>query len=114
MARYMLLFMGAQMDSSASQSEMQGGMKRWNEWIQGLTNKGMFESGLPFQNGGKLVKKRSSRDYKVKRTDITGYMIIKAGSIDEAVEVSKKSPHAAMGGKTIVRPCVEMDRQDRH
>ena len=40
---------------------------------------------------------------------IGGYIIIKAGSIDEAAEISKDCPILAMGGNVEVRTIVPMD-----
>ena len=35
---------------------------------------------------------------------LEGYFVISAGSLDEAVSVAKTCPHAARGGRIVVRP----------
>lgn len=108
MAKYMLLFMGAQMESpQPNDPRAQETRKLWMNWMQELGKRGALDSGLPFQNGGKVVGKRSS-DYKMKKSDVQGFLVINAGSMDEAMKIAKESPHRSMGGKTVIRACAEM------
>lgn len=83
--------------------------KKWTDYIGKLAQGGHLESGSPLESGGKVVVgKESVSDFKGEKVDIYGYMLIKASSLDEAVELSKQAPHMALGGTTIVRPCREI------
>jgi hypothetical protein len=35
------------------------------------------------------------------------YMVVSADSLDAAIEVARQSPHIALGGRTIIRPCAD-------
>jgi hypothetical protein len=35
-------------------------------------------------------------------------MVVKAESLDAAVALSRQAPHMALGGATIIRPCIEV------
>lgn len=82
--------------------------KQWMDWMGNLKQRGALDSGLPIQNGGKVVGKRSS-DYKMRKSDVTGFLIINAGSMEEAMKIAKESPHRAAGKKTVIRPCMDME-----
>jgi hypothetical protein len=56
------------------------------------------------------VKKEVVTDLQLQQEDIGGYLLIRAESMDEAVEIARQAPHMALGGTTIVRPCLEVNR----
>jgi hypothetical protein len=109
MKKFMLFFVGLAVQPGDRSPQTQEYMQGWGEWIAGLARKGVVESGLPFEWGGKVVQKDSVSDLHLQPVDIGGYMLIKAESLDEAVEIARQAPHMALGGTTIVRPCMEMN-----
>ena len=109
MKKFMLLFVGFELQSDDGSRLTQDYMKKWGEWIAGLARKGVVESGSPFEWRGKVVKKELATDLHLQQEDIGGYMLINAESLDEAVEIAKQAPHMALGGTTIVRPCMEVN-----
>ena len=109
MQKFMLLFVGFELQPDDGSTLTQDYMKGWGEWIAGLARRGIVESGLPFEWRGKVVKKESATDLHLQQEDIGGYMLIKAESLDEAVEIARQAPHMALGGTTIVRPCIEVN-----
>ena len=70
--------------------------------------KDIFGDCYPFDPEGKVIAKGSVSDYKTLGPDFGGYMIVKANSFNEAVEIAKGAPHINMGGKIIVRSITEM------
>jgi len=78
--------------------------------MAGLASKGILVSGLPLEWRGKVVKKDAVSDLQLQQEDIGGYLLIRAGSLDEAVEIAKQAQHKALGGTTIVRPCLDVNR----
>jgi YCII-related domain len=109
MQKFMLLFVGFELQPEDGSTQTQDYMKGWGEWIAALARRGVVESGLPFEWSGKVVKKESAADLHLQQEDIGGYMLIKAESLDEAVEIARQAPHMALGGTTIVRPCMEVN-----
>lgn len=63
--------------------------KAWGEWFGKLGDK-VVDAGNPFNSGGKAVEK--SGVSTIENYPATGYTIVKAGSIDEAVELTKGCP----------------------
>jgi hypothetical protein len=47
-------------------------------------------------------------DAKLGIPDTYGYMVVSAGSLDAAIAIAREAPHIALGGTTIVRPCIEV------
>jgi hypothetical protein len=73
-----------------------------------LGAKGPPGIGVPLESGGKVAVGKEVSDFKGERIDTYGYMVVKATSREEAVEMAKKAPHMALGGTTIFRPCREI------
>ena len=109
MKKFMLLFVGFELQPEDRSTLTQDYMKGWVEWIAGLARRGIVESGSPFEWRGKIVKKESATDLHLHQEDIGGYMKINAESLDEAIEIARQAPHMALGGTTIVRPCMEVN-----
>jgi hypothetical protein len=40
--------------------------------------------------------------------EIGGYTLINVQSLDAAIDIARRAPHIAIGGTTIVRPCVDV------
>ncbi len=69
---------------------MDGGMDAWQAWFKSLGDK-VVDMGNPF-GGGKAIMKSGVSE--VRDPAATGYSIIKAASLDEAVELGKDCPSA--------------------
>ena len=84
------------------------GTRVWTDWMASMQDK--LVDGLPVMRAGKIARKRSVRYYKPKTNDVSGYFIIKADSIEEAVKIAQSSPHAKMNqGPIVVRECLPVD-----
>jgi hypothetical protein len=84
---------------------MQAWMKQTMDWIDGIAKQNKFVSGtgLPFENArvvhhNKIVTNGPFGDIK---ETIGGFMIVKADSIEEAVEFAKGSPVLQGEGNTM-------------
>ena len=49
-------------------------------------------------------------DTRLETPGTYGFMVVKADSLDEAIAIAREAPHMALGGSTIVRPCIEIPR----
>jgi len=64
-------------------------MQEWMKWFSSIEEKIVQQVGL---SGGKEVTPESVEDLQMDLEAITGYLIIQAGDMDEAIEIAKKCP----------------------
>jgi len=99
MEEYALIMRHEDGSKIASPEQMQEWMKQTMDWIGGIAAQNKFVSGtgLPFENA-KVVTTKNSKAVvtngpfgDIKET-IGGFIVVKAGSVDEAVEFAKGCP----------------------
>jgi hypothetical protein len=92
----------------ASPEQIQQWMKQTMDWIGGITAQNKFVSGtgLPFDNA-KVVTSKNGKPVvtngpfgDIKET-IGGFIIVRAGSVEEAVEFAKGSPVLQGEGNSV-------------
>jgi hypothetical protein len=105
MKKYMLLFVG--LENKPDNMDAHDYATRWQEWITELEKRGISESSLPFEWSGTVVTGGKSSELSLKETDVGGYMLINADSLDSAIDIAKEAPHMFRGGTTIIRSCIE-------
>jgi hypothetical protein len=91
-----------------SPEEMQALTKKWMDWIGGIAaqNKLTDRGNRLLPNQGKVVKANNvvtDGPYVEIKESIGGYSIIKASTLDEAVELAKGCPVIGLGGNVEVR-----------
>ena len=101
----MLIFRHQDGSKVASPEQIQEWMKQTMEWIEGITakNKYVEGNGLPFDDArvvhhNKLVTNGPFGDIK---ETIGGYIVVRAESVDEAVEFAKGCPVLMGEGNTV-------------
>jgi hypothetical protein len=116
MDEFILIFRHEDGEKVASPEQIQVWMKQTMDWIGGIAAQNKFVSGtgLPFQDA-KVVTNKGSRNVvtngpfgDIKET-LGGYIVVKADSVDEAVEFAKGSPILQGEGNSI-----EVRRIARH
>jgi hypothetical protein len=99
MEEYALIMRHEDGTKIASPEQLEIWMKQTMDWIGGIAAQNKFVSGtgLPFE-GARVVKTTNSKKVvtngpfgEIKET-IGGFIVVKADSIDEAVEFAKGSP----------------------
>jgi len=105
MEEYMLIFRHQDGSKIASPEQMQIWMKQTMDWIGGIAaqNKFIGGNGLPFDHAKVVGHKGVVTDGPfgdIKET-IGGYIMVKADSVDEAVEFAKGSPVLQGDGNTV-------------
>ena len=70
---------------------MDGDMDEWKSWFGKLGDK-LVDIGNPFAEGGKAIMKGETS--KINDPVASGYSIVKAANMDEAVEMAKGCPLA--------------------
>jgi hypothetical protein len=113
MKEFLLIFRRENVAVPMSPEQMQAMMKPWQDWMGGLAaqNK-LVSSGNRLESDGRVVKPNNiitNGPYVETKEAVGGYIIIKAGSIDEAAELSKGCPILSIGGNVEVRTVVPMD-----
>jgi uncharacterized protein YciI len=96
MAKFVYIFVGG----APSEDKRDENMKDWGDWIAGLQDKKVYVSGLPFGWTKKIVAHDGS--VTDNKTETSGYVVVEAESLDQAVEWAKTSPVGKYGGKTEV------------
>ena len=105
MDEYILIFRHEDGKKVASPEQIQVWMKQTMDWIGGIAaqNKFVGGNGLPFEDAktvhhNKVVTNGPFGDIK---ETIGGYIIVKADSVEEAVEFAKHSPVLQGEGNTV-------------
>lgn len=110
MKEFILIFRHPSGHEVASPEQIQVWMKQTMDWLDGIRAKGKYDgqgNGLLFEDSrvvGHNNVVTNGPFGEIKET-IGGYVIVKADSIDEAVEFAKGSPVLQGPGNTVeVRP----------
>jgi hypothetical protein len=100
MAKYMMVYKSAEpFDlSTLPKEQMLKIANVWGEWL-GSLGSSLVERGDTFKSGGKTITNNG-----VHEADnlLSGYSIIEASSVDEALEIAKGSPILQNGGSVEV------------
>lgn len=102
MTKYLLLFRGGEIDGDEEN------IKAWDAYIGRLAREGKFVSGLPFGPNAKLVMgpEKNIIDLSKGNGSITAYIIVRATSLDEAVELAKLAPNLLQSGSVEIRSTI--------
>jgi hypothetical protein len=96
MEEYMLIFRHQDGNKVASKEQMQIWMNQTMEWIESIAvqQKFIVGNGLPFENARVVRPKNkvTNGPFGELNETIGGYIIVKADSVDEAVEFAKGCP----------------------
>ena len=105
MQEFMLIFRHEDGSKLVSPEQMQLWMKQTMDWINGIAaqNKFILGNGLPFDDArvvrhDKVVTNGPFGEIK---ETIGGYIVVKASSVDEAVEFAKGCPVLQGDGNTV-------------
>jgi hypothetical protein len=111
MEKYMLVFhstpVAEEVYAMMSQEDMQAELGKWGAWIGGIAAQGKLVSTDPLESNGKTVKgsKKVITDgpFTEGKEIVSGYLILQAENIDEAVELSYGCPIYDHEGTVEVR-----------
>lgn len=105
MQEFMLIFRHQDGSKLVSPEQMQQWMKQTMDWIDGIAaqNKFIGGNGLPFDDA-RVVKHNNvvtNGPFGEIKETIGGYIMVKADSVDEAVEFAKGCPVLQGDGNTV-------------
>jgi hypothetical protein len=105
MDEFMLIFRHEDGKKIASPEQMQIWMKQTMDWIGGIAAQNKFSggNGLPFEDSRVVGHNNvvTNRPFGEIKETIGGYVIVKAESVDEAVEFAKGCPVLQGEGNTV-------------
>jgi hypothetical protein len=104
MTKFVLVYTGGGMPESEEESAKV--MAAWGAWYGGL-GEAILDGGNPF-GASKSVTADGVNDGPVSNPSPTGYTIIEADSLDDAVAKVKGHPHLGYGGQVSVFETLEM------
>lgn len=81
-------------------------VRLYSDWARELAAEGRLETAKKLKDEGVVVGPRAaeSRTSADSPARPSGFFLLRAGSMDEAVELARESPHARLGGVVTVRP----------
>jgi hypothetical protein len=108
MKKYALLFVAGMITDDKREENN----KAWTDWLAELKEKGALVEGYPFGDSKVVYDQTKVKDYDwQKDSNVGGYCIIQADSLDDAVELSMDSPQLMDdygSGMVEVRELLEM------
>lgn len=96
MAKFVYIFVGG----APAKGQEEANMKDWGDWIKSLQDKKVYDSGVPFGWTKKVINSDGSVSDSSSKS--SGYAVVEASSMDEAVEWAKGGPNQKYGGTTEV------------
>ena len=109
---YMMLFRGGHWDEGVSAEEVQRRMREVMAWFDGLKESGKVKCGQPLGPDRVTLsgaKRSSVQDgpFVESKEAVGGYLIVHAGSFEEAVSMARSNPTLQYGITIEVRPVLE-------
>lgn len=75
--------------------QLKGYMQQYHAWVDGIVAKGQFVGGTGLSPEGKVLKAQgliTDGPFAEIKESIAGFIVIRAGSLDEAVEIARGCP----------------------
>ena len=114
MKEFMMLFRNEKMESGEmpSAEQMQAVMSQWQNWIGNIAAQGNYAGTNRLGSEGKTLKPGNvsiDGPYAEVKEMVGGYLIVKANTLDDAIEMAKSCPNLLYGGSVEVRGVLSMD-----
>ncbi len=93
-----------------SEAEIQGDIQEYTAWVEEIGKAGNYVSGDPLDPEGRYITKdaiHSDGPFIESKEAVTGYILVQADTIDQAVSIAKKCPVFKNGGAVEVRPVMK-------
>ena len=113
MQDFMFIFRGGSDASDLSPEEMQNHMQKWFQWVEELKAKNVYVAGEALAPSGKTIsgKKALITDgpFAESKELVGGFFVVKADSLDGALEIAKGYPDFIFNGAVEVREVLKFD-----
>jgi hypothetical protein len=106
---YMLLFRGPHWDRGLSTDELQQVMNKVMAWFEGLSERGKIKGAQPLGGQGRVISGTDGQfvvdgSFTETKEAVGGYLVLRADSANEAVEIARSIPTLRYGVSVEVRP----------
>ncbi|MBC7887612.1 MAG: transcription initiation protein [Ferruginibacter sp.] len=114
MKEFMMIFRNEKVEGGElpSAEQMQAVMNQWQNWIGNIAAKGNFSGTNRLDSEGKTLKPNEvsiDGPYAEVKEMVGGYLVVKANTFDDAVEMAISCPNLLYGGSVEVRSVMAMD-----
>jgi hypothetical protein len=113
MKEFIMFFRHEEPDAKPSPEQMKEVLKHWQQWIKSVAQTGNYSSTNRLLSEGKTLKPNNvitDGPYMEAKEMIGGYLVVKASSLDEAIEMAKTCPNLVGGnGSVEVRAVMSID-----
>lgn len=99
-------------EAQPSPEQLQAYMKMYQDWVGGIAAQNKFSGGTGLSTEGKVIKDKVVSDgpYAELKESLAGFIIVKAASFEEALEMAKACPILGGPGNSVeVRKIVGVD-----
>lgn len=108
MQDFMFIFRGGSDASDLSPEDMQNHMEKWFQWVEELKAKDIYVGGEALTPMGKTISGKNALitdgPFAEGKELVGGYFVVKANSLEEAVEIAKTGyPDFIFNGAVEVR-----------
>lgn len=101
-------------DKQPSPEQLQVYMKQYQDWVGGIAAQNKFGGGTGLSTEGKVIRPNdviTDGPYAEIKESIAGFIIVKAESFDEAVEIARACPILKGEGNSVeVRKVMGKDK----
>ena len=108
-SEYLLIFRNTGWHKDLSAEEIQHQMGRFTAWFEQLNREGKFQSGAPLAHKGKILSSSAiitDGPFAESKEAVAGFFIIRAESLEQAVEIASGCPGLNIGQTVEVRAIV--------
>ena len=113
MKEFLMLFRNESSEGPRPSAEqMQAVLKQWQQWIKKIAAQGRYSGTNRLLSEGKTLKPGKTitdGPFIEAKEMVGGYLVVKANSLDEAVEMAKECPNLIYGGNVEVRSVMAID-----
>jgi hypothetical protein len=105
LSEYLLLIRNNAWYHDLTPSEVEEAMHRFTAWFDQLNREGKVKSSAPLAAAGKTITSHMVTDgpFAESKEAIAGFFVVRAESLDEAVEIAKGCPGLEYGQTVEVR-----------
>ena len=112
MKDFMFIFRGGLDPNTAAPKDMEENMQQWFAWVNDLREKNVYTAGEALLPIGKTVRTQSlvtDGPFAESKEIVGGFFVVKANSLEEAIEYAKACPDIPLGGTVEVREVMKFD-----
>lgn len=113
MSQFMLFIRNGDEPNEFSPEQIQQAIQRFSVWAKKLREQGKLIAAEKLKdNEGLMLSRRNGQivvdgPYAETKETIGGYFIVEAGSLEEAIEITKECPALSHGGQVELRAVEE-------